>query len=64
MAPPNMKQRMSERGPQLGCWIEMFSPIAAEVVAQAGYGLIVVDADILLLRDGAHASLAKLRSEP
>ena len=52
-----MKQRISDRGPQFGCWIEMFSPIAA------GYELIIVDADVLLLRDGAQASLAKLRSE-
>jgi len=34
----------------------------AELVA-AGYELIIVDADVLLLRDGAQASLAKLRSE-
>ena len=35
---------------------------AADLVA-AGYELIIVDADVLLLRDGAHASLARLRSE-
>ena len=28
MAPSHMKQRISERGPQFGCGIEMFSPIA------------------------------------
>ncbi len=36
MAPSGMKQRIAERGPQFGCWIQMFSPIAAEVVVQAG----------------------------
>ena len=43
MAPSNMKQRMSERGPQYGCWLEMFSPIAAEVVDQAGYDCVLID---------------------
>jgi 2-keto-3-deoxy-L-rhamnonate aldolase RhmA len=43
MAPPNLKQRISERGPQFGCWLEMFSPIAAEVVAQAGYDFVLID---------------------
>ena len=96
MAPSHMKQRISARGPQFGCWIEMFSPIAAEVVENvtaiarveeaakaagtglgaiptpersaadlvaAGYELIIVDADVLLLRDRAQASLARLRTE-
>ena len=35
---------------------------AAELVA-AGYELIIADADVLLLRDGARASLAQLRAE-
>ncbi len=35
---------------------------AAELVA-AGYQLIIADADVLLLRDGARASLATLRAE-
>ena len=43
MAPSGMKQRIAERGPQFGCWIEMFSPIAAEVVAQAGYDFVLID---------------------
>ena len=43
MAPANLKQRISERGPQFGCWLEMFSPIAAEVVAQAGYDFVLID---------------------
>ncbi len=43
MARSGMKQRISERGPQFGCWIEMFSPIAAEVVAQAGYDFVLID---------------------
>jgi 2-keto-3-deoxy-L-rhamnonate aldolase RhmA len=61
MAPPYLKQRMAARGPQFGCWLELFSPISAEVMAQAGYDLILVDADVLLLRDGARASLQGLR---
>ncbi len=109
---PPLKQCLAERGPLLGCWLEMFSPIAAEVVAQAGYDcvlidlehgpgsyldavalmhaaqaagkrlgaiptpgrsvaelvaagydLIMADADVLLLRDAARASLAKLPAE-
>ena len=36
---------------------------AAIARVAAGYELIVVDADVLLLRDGAQASLAKLRAE-
>jgi len=43
MAPPNLKQRIAERGPQFGCWLEMFSPIVAEVVAQAGYDFVLID---------------------
>jgi 2-keto-3-deoxy-L-rhamnonate aldolase RhmA len=43
MAPSGMKQRIATRGPQFGCWIEMFSPIAAEVVAQAGYDFVLID---------------------
>jgi 2-keto-3-deoxy-L-rhamnonate aldolase RhmA len=62
MAPVNLKQRISERAPQFGCWLELFSPIAAEVVAQAGDQPIVADADLLPLRDGARDSLAKLRA--
>lgn len=38
-----MKQRIAERGPQFGCWLEMFSPIVAEVVAQAGYDFVLID---------------------
>jgi 4-hydroxy-2-oxoheptanedioate aldolase len=26
-----------------GCWLEMFSPIAAEIVAQAGYDCVLID---------------------
>ena len=43
MTPPNLKQRISERGPRYGCWLEMFSPIVAEVVAQAGYDFVLID---------------------
>ncbi len=40
---PKLKQRIAEPGPLLGCWLEMFSPIAAEVVAQAGYDCVLID---------------------
>ncbi|MCH8036765.1 MAG: hypothetical protein IIC53_06515 [Proteobacteria bacterium] len=40
---PTLKQRIAERGPLFGCWLEMFSPIAAEVVAQAGYDCVLID---------------------
>jgi 2-keto-3-deoxy-L-rhamnonate aldolase RhmA len=36
---------------------------SVEELVAAGYDLIVVDADVLLLRDAASASLAKLRAE-
>ena len=38
-----MEQRIAGRGPLFGCWLEMFSPIAAEVVAQAGYDCVLID---------------------
>ena len=36
---------------------------SVEELVAAGYGLIMADADVLLLRDAARASLAKLRTE-
>ena len=36
---------------------------SVEELVAAGYDLIMVDADVLLLRDAARASLAKLRAE-
>ena len=67
---PTLKQRICERGPLFGCWLEMCSarsrPTPGRSVEErvaAGDDLIVVDADVLLLRDAARASLTKLRAE-
>lgn len=38
-----LKERLREGQPSLGCWLHLASPIAAEVVAQAGYDAIVID---------------------
>ncbi len=43
MTSSNLKKRMSTQGAQFGCWLEMFSPIAAEVVSQAGYDFVLID---------------------
>ncbi len=40
---PTLMQRIAGRGPLFGCWLEMFSPIAAEVVAQADYDCVLID---------------------
>ncbi len=37
------KQRLVAGQPAFGCWIEMFSPIAAEIVARAGYDCVLID---------------------
>ncbi|MFQ5773237.1 MAG: HpcH/HpaI aldolase/citrate lyase family protein [Kiloniellaceae bacterium] len=39
----SFKPRHREAGPAFGCWLEMFSPIAAEIVAQAGYDCVLID---------------------
>ena len=37
------KERLTGGTPAIGCWLHLFSPIAAEVVAQAGYDCVMID---------------------
>jgi len=37
------KRRIAAGRPVFGCWLEMCSPIAAEIVAQAGYDSVLID---------------------
>jgi 2-keto-3-deoxy-L-rhamnonate aldolase RhmA len=37
------KRRICAGQPVFGCWLEMCSPIAAEIVAQAGYDAVLID---------------------
>ena len=37
------KARLAGGEPAIGCWLHLFSPIAAEVVAQAGYDCVMID---------------------
>jgi 2-keto-3-deoxy-L-rhamnonate aldolase RhmA len=37
------KKRLSGGPPAIGCWLELFSPMAAEIVAQAGYDCVLID---------------------
>ena len=41
--PNRLKERLRLGHPSLGCWLHLASPIAAEVVAQAGYDAVVID---------------------
>lgn len=38
-----LKRTLAEGRPALGCWLDMVSPIAAEIVGQAGYDCAVID---------------------
>ena len=38
-----LKDRLGGAEPMLGCWLQLFSPIAAEIVAQAGYDCVMID---------------------
>jgi len=38
-----IKRRIVGGQPVFGCWLEMCSPIAAEIVAQAGYDSVLID---------------------
>ena len=38
-----IKQRILAGRPAFGCWLELCSPIAAEIVAQAGYDCVLID---------------------
>jgi 2-keto-3-deoxy-L-rhamnonate aldolase RhmA len=37
------KEWLTGDTPAIGCWLHLFSPIAAEVVAQAGYDCVMID---------------------
>ena len=39
----DLKQRLIEGRPAIGCWLAMDSPIAAEIVGQAGYDCVMID---------------------
>ncbi|MDJ0609150.1 MAG: aldolase/citrate lyase family protein [Kiloniellales bacterium] len=39
----SLKARIAGGEPAIGCWLHLFSPIAAEVVAQAGYDCVMID---------------------
>ncbi|MEE8189762.1 MAG: aldolase/citrate lyase family protein [Kiloniellales bacterium] len=39
----SLKERLIAGRPAFGCWLEMCSPIAAEIVAQAGYDCVLID---------------------
>ena len=38
-----LKERLKAGRPALGCWLHLASPIAAEIVAHAGYDALVID---------------------
>ena len=38
-----LKRELLAGRPAFGCWLELFSPLAAEIVAQAGYDCVMID---------------------
>jgi len=42
-AAESFKSRLTPGRGGLGCWLQMFNPIAAEVIAQAGYDCVLID---------------------
>jgi len=38
-----LRRRLDQGGRALGCWLHMASPIAAEIVALAGYDFVLID---------------------
>ena len=42
-AAPNLKARLTSGRPAVGCWLELMSPIATEVLAGAGYDCLLID---------------------
>ncbi len=38
-----LKRDLRAGRPAFGCWLELFSPLAAEIVAQAGYDCVMID---------------------
>ncbi len=43
MASPQLKNKLGDHHPVFGCWIDMFSPIATEIIAQAGNDCLMID---------------------
>ena len=43
MANLELKNKLGAQHPAFGCWIDMFSPIATEIVAQAGFDCLMID---------------------
>ena len=39
----SFKDSMKSGRPAAGCWLSLFSPMAAEIVAQAGYDCVMID---------------------
>ncbi len=39
----SLKQQLRSGRPAIGCWIELMSPLVAEVIALAGYDCVVID---------------------
>lgn len=39
----NLKARLADGEPGVGCWLHLVSPIAAEIVSQAGYDCVMID---------------------
>ena len=39
----SLKANIESSAPLFGCWVELFSPFASEVVTQAGYDFLMVD---------------------
>ncbi len=42
-APSSLKERLRSGDAVIGCWIELFSSLASEVVAEAGYDCVLID---------------------
>ena len=38
-----LKARLASGPPAVGCWLHLFSPLAAEILAQAGYDCVMID---------------------
>jgi 4-hydroxy-2-oxoheptanedioate aldolase len=38
-----LKARLAAGRPVIGCWLHLFSPLAAEIIAQAGYDCVMID---------------------
>ncbi|MFQ6021785.1 MAG: HpcH/HpaI aldolase/citrate lyase family protein [Acidiferrobacterales bacterium] len=41
--PQNIKTELRDGGRANGCWLELFNPLATEIIAQAGYDCVMID---------------------